>query len=380
MGNPKTEEALLIKSKLFRSTLVAALGALMFILSCNRECPVCPKPPTEPISDYDFLIAYQTPQGQDGIYVYNTAKRAITDSVLFPVPWLTTIKDIALNADGTRLLTLIGDTNYNQSFVVYNFPAMDTFYYSPINGTRLVMSNTGAYAAILGNELMILDATTFAVLLTDTTTMESGQFLRDDSKFYAIPRDNRIMVYDIMGESLQTVINYHERITTPTLLACQPRSDGKVIYLDLHYGSWYSHNIVSYYIEPDSTGFYYPMSPGPGDLQMTPDGDIIAFSDPGSMATEEYGTGNIMFLDPSIDRLLWISPAGGILTGMAQQGFEPKQLLFTPDSRYLFCKEAGGSAIIALIDLEKRAFVDINTTYYLKQIFNRVTCKKSRNN
>jgi hypothetical protein len=114
-------------------------------------------------------------------------------------------------------------------------------------------------------------------------------------------------------------------------------------------------------------------------LQMTPDGDIIAFSDPGGMATGDYGTGNIMFLDPSIDRLLWTSPAGYALTGMPQEGLEPGQLLFTPDSRYLFCKEAGGSATIALIDLEKRAFVDINTTYYLKQIFNRVTCKKRVN-
>ncbi len=374
MGNPKTKEALLIKLKLYRSILVAALGALVFTLSCDRDCPVCPKPPTEPISDYNFYISYFN-EGQYYVYIYNTKALNIVDSISLGISLTSHLYDMKVTADGSNLLIAYSDSLYQEILAVYDLGNRDFISSKAIAG-QIEISNTGAYIAIMNDSLTFFNAQNFDFLYSDHIAPLGGRFSYDDSRFYAVDSVNQIRIYDMTTRSMYDTMRYNAFLQNPELHLCQPIPDESRIYLWAYFPGWQEFVLVSYDISRDSTGLFYPLGPGVGDLELTPDGSTVIFTDPGDVAHDEFGSDNISFIGVSSDRLLWSAPAGWAITGWTRYGFHPGPLAITPDNRYVMAIGQGGYPIYALVDLQQRRFVDINIDHFMKTAFEQITCQK----
>jgi hypothetical protein len=311
-------------------TMALALG----LTSCDRDCPVCSAPPTEPVSDYDVYI---TGQYANTVYVYNTARKAIIDSI--PLHDSLCIGSIAVSGDGRHLLiaSYILFTSGSANVTVIDLISRDTILTysnlirSAIN-TEIEVSNTGKYIAVHdGNDIHFLDGNTFDVLFSDTLDIHSGRFIGNDSLFYCEWTGREYGIYDMAAESLVMKTKYVDNYgNSPWIWGIQPTHDGSALFMFVRYGA-YANWFVSYRPTLDSIGVRYRMGPPGGNLRISPDGKTILVSDPGFLEAEMPGTYMLIAVDAANDGITIVSPG---YTNDGSYIVLPGDIAFTPDSRY----------------------------------------------
>jgi DNA-binding beta-propeller fold protein YncE len=358
-------------------TALILLFSIFMYLACCDDCPNCPQQPSEPVSDYNLYIASH---GNDkGVYVYNTKERELTDFYALPID---DIRDIAVTADGTKLLYTTHVAYQTDSLFILNIPEMDTFMIKTL-GTYIEVSNTGKYIALFGDSLIFLDGNTFEILFTASGRVSVGRFLLDDSKFYSTYTSySGIDIYDMVGESLYTHLDSmggDERISGIQLI--QPSANGDIIYMRVLF-SMYFGGIISYYPEQDSIGISVYVGNGIGEMRITQDGKHVMATDPcPAAAIECTSTYDIISIDPVHDRFL---PAvTGLFTISDHEGttgFNPCYIAMTPDSKYALVTSCIGYGVLALLDITKHEFVDIIVSPDIGEFsVGQIVCQKIQN-
>jgi hypothetical protein len=296
------------------------------LLACERDCPSCPEPEPESVSDYDFYMLSNT---NWYLYSYNTVQMALTDSFpLFPA------RDFEVSADGNQIIATKNNVYPDpDSLFVYNLPDMDTAATLDVGG-YLEVSNNGQYIAVYDDSLVFLDGMTYQVLFTDSVEVREGVFLQDESKFYCLHDYSNIRVYDMAGESLYTTIEYiNDTLGQPYITEIQPMNDiAKIFLLIRYYG--YDAYLISYYPELDSAGFWYHLRGiGGGTLRLSPDGFKLVFTDP-SDALGNIGTNHITFIDPYDERIITAVHPDLNITDDTYFEFWADDFTFSPDGIY----------------------------------------------
>jgi len=358
-----------------RSVVIAGMiaAAVFWLAGCDEDCPVCP--PAEPVSDYDVYIGGG--QGDAPILVYNTRLQAIADTIIFAnMQWL---EDLAVSADGNYLLvatdTVIGPSHYR--LTVYDLATLDTVISYP-GGNQIEVSNTGKYIAVLGyrvDNISFIDGVTFEPYFSEKRAFMSGRFSADDSKFYCVSHTNEIFIYDMAAKALDTVLYYYDNSGYwMALSAVQPSLDGKRLYLLASY-SYYSHRIMSYLPESDSSVLQYWIGPPMGDIRLTPDGNYVIVTDPGAMAIEENGSDNIIYIDTRTDAVVTLVPAPLALAGGEFSGIYPGEIAILPDGRFTMVATESFEAF-GMVDNRLHQFADIEYRPVEGAACRRVACQK----
>jgi DNA-binding beta-propeller fold protein YncE len=333
------------------------MGLTIFLaISCDDDCPVCPGE-DEIISDYDIIISSPYTQAPN-LFVYNTLEKQIIDTIPMDHSW----RSASLSADGSQLLMTKITQSAGDSLVIYGWQTMERITSRPVEG-NIFVSNTGKYIAMLDDDsLVFLDGVTYDVLFSDVINTYQGCFLKDDSRFYTFANDNHIRIYDMMGESLYVDMAFTDPpYATPGIYRILPSPDGTRIFMVVSYGSIYSKYLISYYPQLDSVGLYYPVSPGSGEIAITPDERQLILTDH-SNAFGDASLRQIVFIDLSTERVIKILSAGYCIAGQPTfAGFDPGHFCVTPDSRYALVVPSGFGPfhIFALVDIVNYKFEDI---------------------
>jgi len=337
----------------------------MLCISCDDDCPACPDP-EEIVSDYDV---YLSGLGLAPIYKYNTRAMTITDSIIPE----TYVNDIAISSDGRHLL--VAYTSGEHQLVVYELETMDTVHLARA-AESFEVSNTGKYIALFtGGYMRFLDGSTYEILFTPGLKINGGRFLLDDTKFYCLDRDNNIRIYDMESKSLDTMIQYVDNNgISPELYGIQPdATGGKIFFFGAYYPYIYTDTLLAYDIELDSTTFAYHTSPPGGDIRLTPDGKLIIVSDPGSVFIEQYGTMDMIYVNPETDELVSVIPSPRFNSHF---GIMPGLFTITPDCRHTVVASAAGAWAFGMIDNRVHSYVDLNIYEPQTVSFAHAACQK----
>lgn len=348
---------------------------IVFMLaSCDKDCPVCPPPAVEPVSDYNIYISGTSAHA---VYVYNTASKTITDTIPLPGSYYTT--DIGVSGDGKYLLVISTPSAQESQIVlaIIDVETKDTL--NIITGlttsfhSSVEVSNNGQYIAVFDTKNMtFLDGRTFEILYSDTLRVHYGRFLPDDSRFY-FSRSGASQGYIDMTQNYTcSFFRYTDDYGySPTVWAIQPALQGDAIYMFVRY-SQTSNWLISYRPALDSTGIWRFMGPPGGDLRISPDGKNILASDPGFITIDQMGSQMLIAVDVANDGITIISPG---YTDDGTYGLLAGDIAFTPDNRYaaIACEAGTG---FGLLDMKTLRYVDVLRSPYGGATMDLVACQK----
>jgi len=333
-------------------TGMTVILAVIF-LSCDDDCPTCPPPIDESVSDYNIILG----ANDNPFFIYNTKAKAIIDTV--DMPPVTRYRGIAVNGDGSHLLISDADWDLGKLLVI-DLESFDTVKVIDKAGW-LSVSNTGKYIVFIsGGRTYFLDGYTYDIIDSLDNNYGRGSFDGNDSKYCHISSGSDINIYDMASKSYDTSFTYTDNFgTSPILQQVQVDHGCSKFYMIALYNDFY---LVAYSMAKDTTTLLYPIANmHDGDLRLTPDGRQIIYTDPGYLFYELPGTGHIIFIDVLTDAVLTILdgafPAGNQVD---ISGFWPGKLAITPDSKYTIVSSAGlGGFAFGMIDNFSHRFVDV---------------------
>ncbi|MEW6051815.1 MAG: hypothetical protein AB1644_12250 [Candidatus Zixiibacteriota bacterium] len=203
------------------------------------------------------------------------------------------------------------------------------------HGTRgAALSPDGQFLAVCASDFQIVRTVDFSVAYSDTFELSAGSFTDDGRAFFGAS-GSVSGVYCVSFDGEDTVI-----AAVPTaagLLKEVTRSCGdSLFYLNLTTGSFSSQLIA---LDPDTDSALYveDVVPGHGDLQMTPTGDMLFYTSPGTALFGPPTPRAFFVLDvPNLTRVATVSTTGLInQNGDTVRYFNPSSLAITPDGRRL---------------------------------------------
>jgi len=305
--------------------------------SDDDECPTCPSITDVELPDLNvyFMMRYERALG-----VYNMKSAEIIDTIEFSKFGIEeyAIRDYCVSGDGREIILTANQSladnekAYVYSTFVYDLETMDLIAAHDA-GYIINVSNTGNYVALYGQDsIYFLDGNTYQILFTDTVFVCHGNFLLDDTKFYAaVENSNKIAVFDMGTRVMDTLIEYYdEEGGAPEVCKVAPVDGGNKLYLELYYGYPWT-RLISYSVAQDSTLLQYDIVLA-GNLSQTPDGNYVVATDPGQCFYDYIGSWNIIFFDIDNDKIASIVPG----VGNTNDPVDPGILAFSPDGRYTF--------------------------------------------
>jgi DNA-binding beta-propeller fold protein YncE len=322
-----------------------------FFVSCTEnDCPICPDVDPEPVPDYDIFVGSAS---QPMCKIYNTNQKSFVDSFAIAL-----YDDIAVSGDGTKIIATYRRPQYKTAIV-------DLATKKEVRSYRyfgfIEVSSTGAYVALHHDSLIILDGTSFDVVLIDTTTLRSVKFGVEDSLLYGVYGTSQIRVLNIKnGEFVRSIDFVDDQGLSPHITELQPVSDNK-IFLEAQY-TMYEARLLAYYLREDSVALFL-RGVNFREIRLTPDGYQIVATEPGDPFIGNIGSAEIYFVDPARDVVISSVHAGRSIRGSPPTGFYPGRITFTPDSKYTFVAALGGGGQAGLIDNVTHQFVDVEENY-----------------
>jgi hypothetical protein len=114
---------------------------LLFLISCDEDCPTCPQPnpPEEIFSDYNVILG----DSDQPFLVFNTKTRTIMDVI--DMENMSGLQSMAVGGDGRHLL-ISRDGQDWRGILVYDLETGDTI--TKLNFVaNIQVSNSGEYVA-----------------------------------------------------------------------------------------------------------------------------------------------------------------------------------------------------------------------------------------
>ena len=263
--------------------------AIALILGLGIYLPGCgDKKTTAPVEQMGYYV-YFGDQGELNIfYRYHTGTMML-DS--FYLPYNSLLDGFGISPDGKTMYLHpddgIVEVSLDSLVVVAEHPIYLPKGGPTGNGHEVIISPDGRYLALLNRYLHLVDLTDFSVIYTDTTHYAGhGWFSQDSKSFFCSIPSNYYALEIILADVPE--IRYHAfenaavwRIKTST------KERLWFLYLGIGGGVFL---FQTYDVEKDSIIFEKALNPGAGDMEVTPNGRYVIYTQPG-----DWGYGCLKF-------------------------------------------------------------------------------------
>lgn len=309
------------KQLLFSFT-IPLLIVFFFLSGCEEkvDCPVCPEP--EPLSDYNVYIGVY---GSDpGVYIYNTKAMAIVDSI----PTLPLVTDLEVTVNEEYLIgSPVGQSGNTWIMDLQTRTIVKEFSFQG----EIEISKNGKFIAFDSEPLRIFDATTLEVVFSDSTPITGGHFDPSGDLYYCIKSGNTIVRYDVAGDSALSDIPWGDPgAPGGALRKVVPTQDSNKMFLWVYFGPGWS-RVYAYYVAQDSNKIIYEIESQNTDIELTPDGKRLIFTDPFDFI---YAASfNVFIADAEHDQLIAIVPTPYIGDPWQQYIINSREIAITPDGK-----------------------------------------------
>jgi len=342
------------------SAFVIALILCLVVLGCDSDSPTR----SEPVADYIFY--FNNGAYDDRYHRYSSATGRV-DALLIPYQsWY----GFAVSADGEQLYLSDRDR-----VTVVSTDSLDSLGTLPYPGRDIAVSPNGRNIAICGEDLFILDIPGYSVVHHDTDKVAHGVFSHDGESFFAAggwyndsPQMPYVYEVDLEDSSFTTT-----RTAFPDggVWRVVPTVDCMKWIMLLRRGQ-FDFVLAVYDLQRDSITFREELSPGSGEIELTPDGRYAFYTNPGTILFGPPAWEVVSVLDISentvVARIATPSPVNGYMI--------PKNLAISPDGRILVAGGAPGQGEFSVIDVRRLKVVEHHYVGNQADIWD-VTCQNS---
>jgi len=327
-------------------SVVIVVIAVVFS-GCNCDKPTEP----EPDGSKDYSVYFCDPGPPAELFVFHPTTRVI-DSV--EIPW-EPHEGVTVSADGERLYLAL-----RNSIVVVDtdsFSLITELPYAPRFWPAVSPNNE--YLGITGDDLYILGTSDYSVVFSDTDLTEFGRFSSNSKSFYCNAGwspDSRGIVYKL-GLSNSPFSVERQVIEDGGVFQIVPSIDDTEWFLYLRLPPLWTWAFEVYDVALDSIIFRDVLTPGAGQLAITPDGQTVFYTNPGRSSTDPLAPPAFTIFDigaNAIDTVVEDIDFFSDSTWLAS----PNNMVVTPDGRWLVI--LGGSLaqfVVYLYDIQKRELV-----------------------
>jgi len=317
-----------------RIALLALLAACAVMLCIGIGCDDNPTGPGDPTESYRIFMLDNM---NYALYSYWPAK----DSIDFYPLLIPFINGMAVSPDGERLYVSwmsrsldVRDTDSGFTDTTMQYP-----YDSLLTP---VVSPDGQYLALLGDYLLILRTSDFAVVFLDSNDASAGRFSDDSRSLYVGVRNEATDSYDVGIVAVEDSVLTRKSFPGLSVFQVQSVNDGGnwLIYADAGTSDC---QFLDYDPALDSIVFTEDIGPGHGYFVVAPDGNRAYYANAGT--AENPGLGEPNFRVYNIRQHSLIRT---VSTEISWDGasipsplFCPGEMVITPDGRYLVMLQGG---------------------------------------
>ena len=244
-------------------SLMVLVGSALIVTTCSDKVPTKPDPPPE-------QVVYMWDGGQENRYF--ACKPATNELDSFAIDFNPSY-GLCVSPDGQRLYgagddgVAVIDLTTRTLIRVLPYLAYDGVLASPDGHTLAVGSDS----------LLILSTVDYSVLFHQPLFLGAAAFSRDGKKLYSITKDSITTINLSGGMSAKSRSNEFGYVGRLRLSPDESRW-----YLYRSHGL-YTFSFAVYDIALDSMVFVLGLTPGAGDLEVTPDGGYVFFTSPGGL-------------------------------------------------------------------------------------------------
>ncbi len=319
------------------------MGAALLALLCLAACDDKPTEPP-PVNNYSVYFIDAMYDEGNWYFAYHPTTNQL-DSF-----WLPYTSAPVISADGKKMYvsnrgdSLIAVVDLKSLAVIDQLPYKQAIAVSPDN--QLI--------AVLGEGVHILRTSDYSEVFHDSVTIRRGTFSRNSQRFYGITlEDEEVHVLDMSQVPCSSVIKsfdpFYVYDVTPSI------DETKwFLYLfgGLDYFSFQVYDPIA-----DSTIFRQDMTPGYGELELTPDGKLVFYTNAGNDISMP-GPPWITVYDVAKNDIQTVTTAG-LLDPPYQAGIPLSEVAITPDNCWLVAVKSGtlsGYPFVLTLDINTLQF------------------------
>jgi len=340
--------------------VTGTLGLCLYFAACDGDNPVEPKPAE------DYTVYFIDSHQHDGnwFFAYHPTSNKL-DSF-----WLPYGSKPVVSADGKKMYVTdrerrrIGIVDLNSLTVIDELP-----YERPI-----AVSPDNQLLAVRGEGVRILKTSDYSEVFHDTVIVWRGTFSSDSHRFYGATSEGQVYRIEL-SDTLVTVNT--KSFANGGVRQVVPSWDES---------KWFLYLVVSsglfrfdiYDVFADSIVYTAWLSPGYGELELTPDGKYVFYTNPGQ---EDTGPGShwIGVHDVERRRIHTMITTAGVLDPPYDYGIPVSDVCITPDGRWLVAVASGafsGYPFVLTLDLRTMQFVK-HMKFGGGRNFQGLTCQNS---
>ena len=331
----------------FAVVVVACLGLMaLFISCCDRENPIKPPPDTDTT---DYKVYFADADHPYTYFAYHTAS-GVLDS--FTLPYRCD-SGFAVSPDGT---TMYLHTAHSVVVVDLDSLTLRAEHTLETKGNQMSISPDGAFLGVLHTELTIVRTSDFSVVYHGAAYSFNGIFSSDSKTFYCATIDEQNYIYlnrIRLGDSLSVDSTYFADGATWRIV---PTRDESLWFLFLWI--WNDYFVFDVYNTlTDSVVYRMGFAPGHGDMEITPDGRYVIFSQPGRLNSDVPPPLYFTIFDVLRNRIYGEISTKGIADTISPNGLPVGEICITPNGRHLIGLAGGGTGQLFDFDLISMRFV-----------------------
>jgi len=308
------------------------LGLCLYFAACDG------KKPNEPDEPKDYVVYFQDGATFNTYYAFHPLTGMLDSFTLPPEHrW-----DMAVSTDGKTLFipepTTVAVVDIESETVLDRLP------YKANGG--VAVSPDGELVAVLGEDLHILKTSDFSVVFHDTVKVGQGRFSTDSKTFYCGAGGAYKLTLDTGFAVTRKVFS------DGGVSSIIPSRDETKWFLYL-YAGWYQSWFEVYDVTSDSIIYRESLVPGTGDIEITPDGRYLFYTNPGNMLSWR-GPDSLFVFDIDKNRRYRSIPAFVFNDSGDTLDRSPDEMTMTPDGRWLvMAGGADGVGGLVAFDVEK---------------------------
>jgi len=334
-------------------TLLLTIAVLLLIVNCSREkdCLICSD---EGTSDYNIYMM-DGARGQY-VFVYNTAKQKIVDSVKTGGHWYDNIE---VSPDERYLFMSWGLTD----IFVWDLLTRKEIKHLGFGGT-LEVSPDGRYLAVQAHYFRLVDISTLEVALLDSVTVKGGRFDMTGEQFIGIVGDSAVRIYHF-GDSITVEEREIDFRSGGTYTLISPTFSYENLYGVIKPNPYDPSTVYRWDLSSGSERRVMYTSSGEAQICSANDGALTLVSDPWSPDGYDFIVpGNIYFIDsetgdiekilPPMDQKYYFDQLVGPLN--------PGEIVVTPDNQLALVGSGSiGTPYFGIISIPDREYIKIDS-------------------
>ena len=274
-----------LKSSSFRLLYPAiAFIAVLILITCEK--------PFEPVPPLNYVFYFNDGGYFDKYYRYYSATQSV-DSIIIPYD---SRRGMAVSPDGKRLY-LANRTNCS----VVDADSLQLISQIDIESSGgVAVSPDNKYVALLGDDLRILSTIDHSLIFQDTDDTQNGVFSSRSDKFYCAGGWAG-------GATLLPYVYCVDLSDTSYTVTRKTFSNGATVLVipSIYDDKWFLYLTSGtfdcafevYDCILDSIIFSEYLTPGAGDIEISPDGKYVFYTNPGTILVGPPGDGHITVYD-----------------------------------------------------------------------------------